>query len=152
MPAATAYRIGTYTRFPSMRTQDTYIEADSCTSALTATASTGRRPRISEHEMAGPGPSSQEARSSDSSRPAFEPCLFEPESLFPGNRILCGETKATKHPEKFTESRGRDEAHVTTRPIRRQLPHGREISSAVGMRGGPFRTKLGTGVLPFPPQ
>jgi hypothetical protein len=95
-----------------MRTQDTYIEADSCTSALTATASTGRRPRISEHEMAGPGPSSQEARSSDSSRPAFEPCLFEPESLFPGNRILCGETKATKHPRKVLEDASRDEAHA----------------------------------------
>jgi hypothetical protein len=57
-------------------------------------------------------------------------------ALFPGNGILCAETKATKHPEKFTESRGRDEAHVTSRPIRRQLPHGREISSEVGMRGG----------------
>src|ERR1700722_15194796 len=73
-------------------------------------------------------------------------------ALFPGNGILCAETKATKHPEKFTESRGRDEAHVTSRPIRRQLPRWREISSAVGMRAGPFRTKLGTGVLPFPPQ
>ena len=91
-----------------MRTQDTYIEADSCTSALTATASTGRRPRISEHEMAGPGPSSQEARSSDSSRPAFEPCLFEPESLFPGNRILGAETKATK----VHKDASRDEAHA----------------------------------------
>jgi hypothetical protein len=62
-------------------------------------------------------------------------------ALFPGNGILCAETKATKHPEKFTESRGRDEAHVTSRPIRRQLPHGREISSEVGMRGGAGRTR-----------
>ena|ERR1700722_2733351 len=49
-------------------------------------------------------------------------------ALFPGNGILCAETKATKHPEKFTESRGRDEAHVTSRPIRRQLPRWRTQS------------------------
>jgi hypothetical protein len=38
--------------------------------------------------------------------------LFEPESLFPGNRILCAETKATKHPRKVHEDASRDKAHA----------------------------------------
>jgi hypothetical protein len=49
-----------------------------------------------------------EAWSPDSGKPAFEPCLFEPESLFPGNRILGAETKATK----VHEDTSRDEAHA----------------------------------------
>src|SRR3984885_8314275 len=78
---------------------------------------------------------------SDSSWSAFEPCLFEPESLFPGNGILCAGTKATKFPRKIPRDASRDEITTTSRPIRRQLPHGREISLKVGMRGGAGRTR-----------
>jgi hypothetical protein len=50
MDATTARVVNTtFARGPlDTRTLDTYIEADSCTSVLTATASTGRRPRITE--------------------------------------------------------------------------------------------------------
>ena len=44
--------------------------------------------------------------------PAFEPRLFEPESLFPGSRIFCAETKATKHPRKVHEDASRDKAYA----------------------------------------
>jgi hypothetical protein len=42
----------------------------------------------------------------------FEPRLFEPASLFPGNEILCAETEATKTSRRIYGDVGRDEAHA----------------------------------------
>jgi hypothetical protein len=42
----------------------------------------------------------------------FEPCLSEPEPLFPGNRIMCAGTKARKHPPEVQRDSGRNEAHI----------------------------------------
>src|ERR1700734_3887769 len=68
--------------------------------------------------------------------PAFEPCLFEPESLFPGKQILCAETKVSKPSREITET-----------PAETELTPNRSANwaanvgwsgnlGAVGMRGG----------------
>jgi hypothetical protein len=59
--------------------------------------------------------------------PAFEPCLFEPESLFPGKQILCAETKVSKPSREITETPAETELTPTGRPIGRQMSDGREI-------------------------
>jgi hypothetical protein len=55
-----------------------------------------------EHDLTASAPPREIASKGGLTDTCIEPCLFEPQSLFPGNGILCAETKATKHPEKFT--------------------------------------------------
>src|ERR1700757_4246851 len=71
----------------------------------------------------------------------FEPRLFEPKSLFPGNRILRAETKAPKRPRRSNDVFAETRAHANNPANSGLVAEIREISVSVGMRGGRTRTR-----------
>src|ERR1700757_2388586 len=71
----------------------------------------------------------------------FEPRLFEPKSLFPGNRILRAETKAPKRPRRSNDVIAETRAHANNPANSGLVAEIREISASVGMRGGAERTR-----------
>lgn len=82
----------------------------------------------------------------------FEPVSHQRVSVFPGNGILEAQRQTAKIARSPVAVSVETATWIKITPVGGVFGGYHEICAHAGLRGGPFRTKLGTGVLPFPPR